>query len=348
MWVFVTEILPRVLPAEKLSNTEVWGIQLQGEIWSGTIRVTGDLLIPHGAAITILPGTKVIISSDSDRSNFDFLPWHLKAGLNEGKDSFGVRNGEYFWDETHKIHIYFSKLIAIGTSAQPIVITSDSTPSDASPYDVNSITVGQGVLSHVQMSNYRKLEIGDQVTVRDSQFSKSVECSICIGNSDPTVINNHFTSSVREDIWIGGGSPRVTDNYFSSDSSVGIEVDPESFGAADISHNDFEMPMKTTLEVLTGDEEKGGSVTENIFSGDSLIRIPCDSQMKIEQNDIEGRIVLPVGECAQTLNLGKNYWGTTDLNQIREVKILNKDRFLILHIDGALSGMPKGVGPRPQ
>src|SRR5579884_547393 len=162
LYLLFAEFIPRIFPTVWLSNTEVSGIQLRSEQWSGTIHVVGDVVTPHGVAITVLPGTRIIVNHDSDKSNLDFLPWHLRVGLNQGKEFFGVQNGEYFWDEGHRIHIYFSKLVALGTKQQPIVITSDSPPDQASAYDINSITVGQGVLANVDASNYRKLEIGDK------------------------------------------------------------------------------------------------------------------------------------------------------------------------------------------
>lgn len=346
IWVLFTEIIPRILPPRTMSDTEVYGIQLQSEIWQGTIHITGDLITPHGASITVLPGTRIIINKDGDRSNLDLLPWHLKAGLNTGKYYFGVRNGEYFWDESQKIHLFISKFIAIGTKEQPIIITSNTNIQTGSPYDISAIKISQGVLSNVIASNYRRMEIGDRVTVRSSTFTNVAECALCVISSDPSIIKNYFGKALREDIWVGGGDPQITDNYFSSDGVTGIRVDPEITGEPLISHNDFEMPLKLAIDISTGDEDHGGEISYNIFSGNSTLKIACDSRMNIFNNDIFGIVTFPVGGCASKLSIGPNFWGTNNISQIYQAKVLKKDPNLVFSIPAVLNSPPPGVGPR--
>lgn len=346
VWVVVTQALPRVLPEQWINNQDLWGIILQNQVWSGTINVKGDLITSPGVIVRILPGTKVIIARSGDRFNFDFLPWHLQSGLNTGKEYMGVRNGELFWDEGQKIHLWFSKLLALGTKEQPIIISSDSKKEDTSPYDINSIKVNSGILSFVNISNYRRLEAGNGLVIRNSRLENVAECSICIEGGSPTVINNVFSSALREYLWIDGGSPRITDNLFNSSSGEGIRVDPQGVGAPTISHNSFEMPAKVVIDFLTGDEEVGGVVSFNKFIGGSKIKIPCDSKVKISENLLLSLIVFPIGSCAHTISFGPNFWGTDDLKAVLAERFINKDPSLVILIPSILKEPPKDIGVR--
>ena len=94
---FVFYIIPRILPETKFSNTKRNGIIFQDEVWSGVITITGDIWSVPGAKVTVVPGTKILVSRQ-DNFNLNFSPWDLRSGMNLGKESFGVKNGELFRD----------------------------------------------------------------------------------------------------------------------------------------------------------------------------------------------------------------------------------------------------------
>ena len=84
------------------------------EIWSGTVNVLGDLTVPAGINLTILPGTVVNMTALNDDS---------KAGVDSSRIEWNVHGS----------------LIANGTLGQPITISS-AAPSKA-PNDWYGLTV---------------------------------------------------------------------------------------------------------------------------------------------------------------------------------------------------------------
>ena len=77
--------------------------QLSGnEIWSGTVTITGDVTVPQSVTLTILPGTTIVFTANSDDTG---------SGTNASLSEL-IINGS---------------LIAEGTDVQPIVFTSSAT-----------------------------------------------------------------------------------------------------------------------------------------------------------------------------------------------------------------------------
>lgn len=342
---FIFFCIPRILPEAELSNTQKQGIIFRNERWSGEITVTGDIWAFPGSKVEIMPGTKVLVSN-SDHSNLHYLPWDLRSGLNVGKTSFGVKNGELFRDEGNKIQLNFAKIYAIGTKEQPIEITSKGS-YPPSPYDFNGISINEGILSFVKISNYRQMTIGDNVTIRDSELTNSGECAVCIEYNSPTVANNVFSKNVRNYIWILGGSPKISDNLFGVSKGTGIIFDPKIIGMPIIYHNSFEMPEQIALKILSGDEDEGGVVAFNDFAGGSTILLPCNSKLKFIQNQIRGRIELAnSGNCIGSLVMGPNYWLSSDRNAIIKEKFINKESNFQIILPSILTSTPSTTGRR--
>lgn len=338
-------IIPRILPEKEFSNTTKHGFIFRNERWSGTINIDGDIWAFPGSTVNIIPGTKVKISKQ-DKYNLHYLPWDMKSGLNTEKENFGVKNGELFKDERNKIRLDFGKLYAFGTKEQPIEITSVGS-SDFSPYDFNGIFVSEGILSFVKLSNYRKLSIGNNVTIRDSELINSGECAVCIEYSDPTIANNVFDKNIRNYIWILGGSPKISDNLFLPSKGDGIELDPKKIANPIIYHNSFEMTDQIALNILSGDEEEGGQVAFNDFAGENTILLPCDSRLKFIQNQIRGKIEFAdFGNCAGSMTIGPNYWLSTDRNAIIKEKFVNKESNFQIILPTVLSSTPSTTGRR--
>lgn len=340
--IFVLVVLPKLLPSKHLSNTEVYGLIIGNQVWEGTIRIKGDIITLATTSIVLKPGTKLLMATGNDRSNLDFLPWHKKSGINTSALDHGVRVGEPFWDESQKIQIHFSRLTALGTKEQPIIITSESI--SGSPYDFNSITIGQGVLTNVVASNYRRLEIGDKVTIRDSQFKDTGECSICVKGGAPVIMDNIFENSLRESIWLNQASPKISNNLFNNLGGAGIRVDPQVIGQPNIFQNSFEMPGNLAIDILSGEETEGGVVSFNYFSGNSLIRLPCDSKIKIVENSLLGLFEFVVGSCNRSYTFGSNFWGTDDIKVVLNEKIINKEKKFQILIPFLLKEPPQNVG----
>lgn len=346
LWFFIGYLLPKLLPPVSVNNAPRNGIIYRSQKWSGEIRIRGDIWSMPGAVVTIDPGTRIIVESKEDRFNLNWLPWSIRSGINSGRDSFGVKNGEPFWDETEKIQMHFAKFYALGTKEQPVIIESD-TPRPGSPYDFNGIFLDQGILSHVQASNYRRLKVGNSVTVRDSQFENVGDCAVCVDYTSPTIANNIFSGAVRAYLSVVGGSPKISDNLFRASRAEGVIVDPKQAGSPVIYHNSFEMPGQVVVRFLSGSEEVGGAISLNNFAGGSSIILPCDSRVKIIQNEIKGLVKLAnSGNCVGSLVLGPNYWYTEDRTAILREKVTGREAGFEVLIPSILTSSPSGAGRR--
>jgi hypothetical protein len=341
-YLFFAYGLPFLLPDKVVSNGEVNGLLIRNQIWEGEVRIVGDILTLPGTKVVVRPGTVVKISTLGDRFNFHYWPWLLKSGINTGTDYHGVYTNEPFWDEGQKIQIYFSQLEALGTKEQPIYFISAATQS--SRYDINSITVDHGIIASALFANYRRLNIKNNVVVRDSILKESGECNLCISGGKPSVIDNQFEQSLRQSILVEGGSPRISNNLFVNLSGDGVVVDPQRVGTPEIVNNVFEMPGKTALILLSGLDIKPGIVQYNKFSGNSKIKIACDSQIKFSQNSILGLVDFIGSGCAGEYTFGPNYWGVNDAKTLLQERILNKGREFKVNLPVILTVPPLGVG----
>ena len=107
------------------------------EVWSGTIYVTGDVVVEEGATLTIEPGTRVLFANDrndypppkkeGDRTPSRSIEEVIRTG--EGiDDTFmhfdPLRTLEYA--KYHSALIVLGSLSAVGESDRPIVFTSAS------------------------------------------------------------------------------------------------------------------------------------------------------------------------------------------------------------------------------
>lgn len=342
LYLFLAYGLAWILPVNKVANSTISGLVVRNQVWEGEIRIVGDVVTTPGTEVTLLPGTVVKIDPVGDRSNFDWLPWHLRSGVNTGDAYHGVNTGEPFWDERQKIQVHFSRLSAIGTKEQPITIQSAS--RSPSRYDVNVISVDHGVIAFTNLAHYRRLEIGYDVTVRDSLLREAGECALCIRGGSPSVINNIFEQALRESILVEGGSPRITNNLLLNLNGNGIVIDPQIVGTPEIVNNVFEMPGRDALVLSSGLDREPGEVKLNKFSGNSVVRIACDSQIYFSQNSILGQVGFVGSGCGGEYTFGPNFWGVLDARTIMQERILNKDREFTVIIPTVLTVPPIGVG----
>ncbi len=108
----------------KQESTEVFGVSRSGviqgnEVWSKTIYITGDTIVPKGITVIIKPGTKILIKANYDDQN---------EGGNHIIDEV-TYNDPTSSTEYTSMHAHFfihGKLIAVGTPEEKIIFTSDS------------------------------------------------------------------------------------------------------------------------------------------------------------------------------------------------------------------------------
>lgn len=337
-WYLVSFILPKILPT-RIVLGEIRGLIFQNQIWKDEIFITGDLITFPGVKIIILPGAKIFISNSGDKNNIDFLPWHLKNGINTGPDERGVLNGEPFWDEKEKVKILISNLEAFGEKDAPIILTSLG--GKGSPYDINLIKIQNGWISKVHFSNYRRLEIGPNVLVSDSFFSESGECSICISSGNPLVKRNTFKNNKRNFLNVENSSPLITENTFLESEGDGILFQLSQINQIRVFNNTFQMPSKKAIKIDSINQE--GSISGNNFIlGD--IRLPCSSKVRMVNNLIRGKVLFfSSGGCSGEYILLENYWEIMDIGSILNARVSGTTDHFSVKIPRILKSPPKGI-----
>ena len=336
---FTAFIRPKLLPVREIKNAEKYGIILQSEDWGGVIRVTGDILSVPGAQINVEPGAKILVANKGDKFNMDFLPVHLRSGVNdEPQEIYGVSHGEPFLDEGQKISIRIFKFYARGSKLQPILITPDT--ENKSPYDINTIWINSGILSNIKLSNFRRFEIGPDVIVTNSSISDIGECGICTERGKPQILDNEFNRTLRDYIWVKKASPLISGNTFLPTKGNGIVVDPRRFGSPKILNNEFQLPGFSSVYFLTGDEKNGGLIENNLFAAGD-ITIPCDSRVKIYNNHIKSNLkFLKSGNCVGEFKIGVNYWEMERAEKIISERIINKEPQFQIKLEDLLKDPP--------
>lgn len=327
-WILVGFVLPTVLPGRQVQNSEISGLIIRSEVWSGTIRVAGDIVTMPQTKITILPGTKVLVNSTGDKTNIDFVPWHLEDGINTGFSKHGVEKGQPFWDEKQKIQLHFSNLEALGTKDAPITISANDLSK--SSYDFNLITVSQGDLNFIDASNYRRMQIGDNVKISNSSFSHTGECAICIYDGSPKIIDNQFDDGTKDFIVVGDALPTILGNIFGQSSGDGVVYTMNTSGRSEIRliNNQFTLNSHNSVVVVPLDE--GGSIVGNTFTSGN-IQLPCNSQVVMKQNQIFSQVVFKSSsDCKGIYTFDYNFWGLTKEQDILNLRVIgDTDNFKV-------------------
>jgi hypothetical protein len=333
--------LPKILLTQRIESAEVYGLIFSDQIWGGNIKVVGDVYSVTNNKITILPGTKIKVAIEGDKSNMDYLPWHRKSGVNTGPLYKGIAPGEPFWDESKKIQIHLNQVNIIGEPSNHVEVYSDS--EKPSPYDFNVLSIKSGTITNAFFSNYRRFEIGKDILITNSSFKETGECALCINWGSPQIQNNTFENSYKESILVQRASPKISNNLFQNLKGEGIKIDSRRLSSPQITNNVFEMPQGVALDIISGGEIKEGLLARNIFSGSSQIKMACDSRIKIRENVILGSFSF-YGGCGGGFTFGPNFWGTLDPSIVMNEKILNKyDKFRI-EIPNVLLSAPKEAG----
>lgn len=217
----------------EVSNTTRAGQLAGNEIWSDQINITGDILVPEGITLTILPGTRVIISAHKDNRNLfgqgecnGIKNFDLLTGIPK-EDIFncGVHKGEPYRDEANHISIIIRGILkAVGTEEDRIVFKSDSL--NPTIYDWNRLEIHSGILSYADVQNYRILETrGDNVEISHNNLKNIGECGIC-ANSQAKILFNAISDAGHELIDMHDSSPVIQNNQLGPNpDKSGITID---------------------------------------------------------------------------------------------------------------------------
>lgn len=213
-----TLVLPKLFDEpNKLSNTERYGHITSDEIWSGEIRVTGDIIVPKGVTLTIKPGTTVLVAANSDKDNLMTSLFWQKSGLylGEGRDQY-IHQGEPYRDEPNHITIWIEgTLNAVGTEQQKIIFKSDSPNPDR--YDWNTFQIRNGELSYAVVRDYRALDLKTGTKLTHSELYNVGECPICMRDGKNILIAYN---------WIHDSGHEVIDNFRSSPTIINNRFGP--------------------------------------------------------------------------------------------------------------------------
>ncbi len=211
-----TLILPKLSnETREILDTERYGYITLDEVWSGEIRVTGDIIIPKGVTLTIKPGTNVFVSANSDKENLMTLPFWQKSGLylGDGRNQH-IHRGEPYRDEPNHVTIWImGTLNAIGTSEEKIIIKSDS--QNPGRYDWNTLYVENGIISYAEIRDYRAMDLKTGTKLTNNELHNIGECPICISDSVNILIENNWVhDSGHEIVDLGHSSPTIVNNRF--------------------------------------------------------------------------------------------------------------------------------------
>ncbi len=332
----VVFVLPYLLPTNIVKNGQVSGFILRNQVWEGEIKIVGDTFSFPVTHIKIKPGTKIIVLKENDRFNLVVIPWFLKKGINTKDKNKDVESGEPFWDEAEKVQLRLFNVNAIGNKENPIILTSSSNPG--SRYDINLIKIYSGDLQFVKFSNYRRLEVGRNILIADSKFKNTGDCAICITQGDPVIEKNTFENSQKYFIDVAEGSPFISNNKFLSSFGDGIIFNGSRYSKISVNQNYFDMAGNTSIRVLQ--MEQSGSITQNFFNT-GMLELPCSSKVKIFENSINVQIVFKsLNICPEIYEIGENFWGMTDINEILKARIIGITSKNRVKIPKALKNSP--------
>ncbi len=201
---------PPPTPAPTPTPSEITrsGHITEDESWSGTVHITGDIVVNPGVTLTILPGTTVLFAAGSDDQHMGVAVIEYYEGKLDPASTL-----EY--EQSHiSIDVHpGGKMIARGTPDNPITFTSDSpTPNYA---DWHQIYLRSGSILEYSIVEYGR---GGVVTDGDVLVSHSTFRHIfwmaIVTQGSPTVIYNDISDCGHGGIEaIGeGGTPVIANN----------------------------------------------------------------------------------------------------------------------------------------
>jgi hypothetical protein len=206
-------------------NRTTHGRILRDEIWSGEIRIIGDIAVDEGVTLTIEPGTVVRIAANQDAENLYDEPFDMKIGIQkETRNINGVHYGEPYRDEGHHISIRIAgTLLAVGTPERMITITSDSPAPGI--YDWGHFEFAHGSLAFCRVEYYRVLGPGNGTEVSHNILQHIGECGVC-ANSTAVVEDNQISYAGHELVDMHQSAPVIRNNRLGPNPDhAGIVVD---------------------------------------------------------------------------------------------------------------------------
>lgn len=106
-------------PVDNIDLNDAHG-RIRGDVtFSGTVTVTGDIIVEEEGRLTIEPGTRIIIAADQDCEQLSHLGEHDE--LTQDDPAYTDA-----YEESHISFIVNGEISAVGTAGAPIVFTSSA------------------------------------------------------------------------------------------------------------------------------------------------------------------------------------------------------------------------------
>jgi len=217
-----SESSPTLTPAESdasLDKITVSGHITKDETWSGTVRITGDIVIDPTVTLTILPGTRVLFAAGSDDQHTGVEVIEYYEGKLDPSSTLDYSQSHISID----VHPG-GKIIARGTLENPITFTSDSSKPNYADWE--QIYLRSGSIVEYSIVEYGRGGIiadGD-VTVSHNTFRNIFWVAI-VTRGSPTVTHNEISSCGHGGIeaWGKGATPVISNNVIKySRAGIGI------------------------------------------------------------------------------------------------------------------------------
>jgi hypothetical protein len=255
----------------EIHNQNISGKIKQDQIWSGEIKVTGDIEVKEGVTLTILPGTVVKVVAFSDDQH---------SGVDHPRDPSYPKDPDRI--ETQSIQIIIRGVLnATGTPDKRIIFTSDN--ENPTTYDWDGLHIFHGRLEYatVEYARYNNFQESSDVIVANNVFRNILECCLCVGHSkpiSPQILNNDIYNCGHEGIDYAGGSALIKGNHFHRENPE-IQPDP-SIGGVGI------VVYKNAYPIIEDNVfEKNSDAL--LFLGSSLQKEEPGKKVIIKNNRIE-------------------------------------------------------------
>ena len=293
------------------------GSLAHNETWSDTVIVTGDIRVPEGVTLTIEPGAVVLMTAKSDDQRAGGAGMFVSWPFPRADDSMRIQ------------FMVYGTLNAVGTPDQLIVFTSDS--PEPEPYDWVGVQVeGSADIRHCIFEYAQIISFGSStVDVSHSVFRHLQHSVSFFGDGCTPTFSHNYVYDGHQEVNIRNASPTFTHNILRID--LGVEFDSQAI----IEHNVFEAgsvasgvwvhsiyrynlilnnrPDWRASERFDG---SGWSTTPTVgvLVGGADPIIKWNSIFRSAEN---ARIVAGAGQGTGPVDISENWWGTTDLTEIR-------------------------------
>lgn len=217
MIIFISGCVQQGSPTE-IHDQNISGEINQNQIWSGNIRVTGDITVKEWVTLTILPGTIIRVAAFSDDQS---------GGIDHPRDPPFPRDPDRI--ETRSTQITIRGILnATGMPNDRIVFTSDN--QNPTTYDWDGLLIYHGRLEYatIEYARYNILQEYSDVVIVNNIIRNALECCLCIGHSkpiSPQILNNDIYNCGHEGVDYAGGSAVIEGNRFHLENPE-IQPDP--------------------------------------------------------------------------------------------------------------------------